>query len=720
MTKQNYIYEDGAVHGIKHWTRGVNLEEQAKQQLINIANMPFIHKHVAAMPDVHFGRGATVGSVIATKGAIIPAAVGVDIGCFDADTEYLGVDGWKKISDYQQGEKVTQFNPETGCGEFVYPQRYIDEAYTGEFIHFKTKYGIDQMLTPDHRCLVYKYDRSYTFNKTEVVLAEHIHKKHMALQNGYRHRFLTTFGAQNRGSSNYLPDADLRIMVMVCADGNFPKQGSNTCNLNFKKSRKIDRAKYLLDCAQIVYEEFDYSDGRTRIKFDAPATFKTLNLWDSSVHQIEIICDEVLHWDATGKDMTFFSRDKETIDFVQYCFTVTGRRASITTDHRDDGIDYRVVISDKVKVGINGTPKTDSTIVTQHSGRKYCFTVPSSFLVMRRGGNIFVTGNCGMIAVQTTLKAGDLPDNLREIRNDIERAVPHGFVSISGRSRKGSFEVVPQSVCTRWATLADGYDTLVAKHGAKIAKKNPHEQLGTLGGGNHFIEICLDLDDNVWIMLHSGSRGAGNLIGQYFIDKAKEDMERRHIGLVDRDLSYLTEGDQLFSDYTDALLWAQDYAYENRQAMLDSVLLVMRKHMKPFQFVEKAINCHHNYASQEVHFGENVWVTRKGAVKAGKGDLGIIPGSMGTGSFIVRGLGNADSFCSCSHGAGRVMSRGEAKRTITMAEHEKATEGIECRKDKAILDESPAAYKPIEKIIQAQDDLIEVVARLHQVVNVKG
>jgi tRNA-splicing ligase RtcB len=154
--------------------------------------------------------------------------------------------------------------------------------------------------------------------------------------------------------------------------------------------------------------------------------------------------------------------------------------------------------------------------------------------------------------------------------------------------------------------------------------------------------------------------------------------------------------------------------------MLDSVIRVMRKHMKPFQFVEEAINCHHNYASHEIHFGEKVWVTRKGAVKAGKGDLGIIPGSMGTGSFIVRGLGNADSFCSCSHGAGRVMSRGEAKRKITLEDHEKATEGIECRKDKAILDESPAAYKDISKVMEAQDDLVEIVAQLRQVVNVKG
>ena len=258
------------------------------------------------------------------------------------------------------------------------------------------------------------------------------------------------------------------------------------------------------------------------------------------------------------------------------------------------------------------------------------------------------------------------------------------------------------------------------KHGRRIAKKNPHAQLGTLGSGNHFIEVCLDETDAVWIMLHSGSRGAGNLIGQYFIERAKDNMERRHIGLVDKDLAYLVTGEKDFEDYTEALLWAQDYAYENRQAMLDSVLQVLRKHLKPFQFSKKAINCHHNYATEEFHFGQKVWVTRKGALRAQSGDLGIIPGSMGKGSFIVRGLGNVESFCSCSHGAGRVMSRREAKRRITVEQHEKATAGIECLKDKAILDESPAAYKDIEAVMEAQDDLVEIMARLRQVVNVKG
>lgn len=327
---------------------------------------------------------------------------------------------------------------------------------------------------------------------------------------------------------------------------------------------------------------------------------------------------------------------------------------------------------------------------------------------------------CGMIAVKTSLVASDLPDSLRELRLDIERAVPHGFVSVNGRAKDGAFLIAPQSIMTRWRNLNDRYDLLVQKHGDKIKKKDPHNQLGTLGGGNHFIELCLDENDGVWIMLHSGSRGAGNVIGQYFIELAKKDMRVHHINLPDTDLSYLSEGTKHFDDYIEALNWAQEYAYENRQAMLDLVLGVMRKHLKPFTLSEKAINCHHNYATIENHFGANVWVTRKGAVRAREGDLGIIPGSMGTGSFIVRGKGNEQSFCSCSHGAGRSMSRGSAKKQITLEQHREAMQGIEARLDSGVLDESPAAYKNIHAVMDAQSDLVEVVYRLRQVLNIKG
>ncbi len=326
---------------------------------------------------------------------------------------------------------------------------------------------------------------------------------------------------------------------------------------------------------------------------------------------------------------------------------------------------------------------------------------------------------CGMMAWQLTLNARDLPDNLAKIRSDIERAVPHGFVSAKGRARKGGWEIVPNSVASRWRDLEERYRQIIDKH-PRISHKAPSHQLGSLGTGNHFIEVCLDENDCVWVMLHSGSRGPGNVIGRYFIEMAKKDMRHHIANLPDENLAYLSEGTEHFDDYVEALNWAQDYAWENRQAMMDAVLRVLRQHLKRFQIGEMAVNCHHNYAAIENHYGEDVWVTRKGAVRAREGDLGIIPGSMGTGSFIVRGKGNAESFCSCSHGAGRSMSRSEAKRRITLKDHREATKGIECRKDKEVIDESPAAYKDISSVIAAQGDLIEVVHQLRQVVNVKG
>ena len=326
---------------------------------------------------------------------------------------------------------------------------------------------------------------------------------------------------------------------------------------------------------------------------------------------------------------------------------------------------------------------------------------------------------CGMMAVQTSLKASDLPDSLGRVRSAIERAVPHGFVTIPGRSVKGAWSVTPSSVVTRWSRLAGRLESIEEKQ-PRLKTKNPQHQLGTLGGGNHFIEVCLDAQQTVWVMLHSGSRGIGNLIGQRFIELAREDMRRHFINLPHRDLAYFAEGTEHFNDYVEAMEWAQDYAAENRRAMMDAVLHVLREELQPFQLGEVAVNCHHNYTARETHFGEDVLVTRKGAVRAGRDELGIIPGSMGARSYIVRGLGNPESFESCSHGAGRKMSRTAARKQFTVAQHEAATRGVECRKDADVIDETPAAYKDIDAVMDAQKDLVEIVHTLKQVICVKG
>lgn len=326
---------------------------------------------------------------------------------------------------------------------------------------------------------------------------------------------------------------------------------------------------------------------------------------------------------------------------------------------------------------------------------------------------------CGMMAVQTTLRASDLPDSLAAVRNAIEIVVPHGRTHNGGRGDRGAWHDVPVQAAKAWEGLSAEYATLIDKH-PKLGRGNDVNHLGTLGTGNHFIELCLDERDTVWIMLHSGSRGVGNRFGSYFIELAKRDMERFYITLPDSDLAYFPEGTEHFSDYVEAVGWAQRYARQNRELMMQAVIGALLEELPAFDLGETAVNCHHNYVERETHFGANVWVTRKGAVRAREGDLGIIPGSMGTRSYIVRGKGNPDSFCSCSHGAGRAMSRAEAKRRFTVADQVKATEGIECRKDEAVLDEIPMAYKPIDAVMEAQSDLVDIVHTLRQVVCVKG
>jgi len=329
---------------------------------------------------------------------------------------------------------------------------------------------------------------------------------------------------------------------------------------------------------------------------------------------------------------------------------------------------------------------------------------------------------CGMCAAMTDLTAEDLPSSLKAMRTAIEAAVPHGRTNNGGKYDKGGWDEnkIPVAQANAWSELEVTFNSIVAKH-PKVAGGNTFRHLGTLGTGNHFIEVCLDESNRVWVMLHSGSRGIGNKIGSYFIRLAKEDMRRHFINLKDENLAYLPEGTAHFNDYVEAVEWAQNYARVNRELMMDQVIAAMKKVLKrKFNASLTAVNCHHNYISREKHFGKNVILTRKGAVCAAKGKLGIIPGSMGDKSYVVRGLGNKESFDSCSHGAGRKMSRGEARKTFTLKMHRDATEGVECKKDKSVIDETPAAYKEIDDVMAAQKDLVEIVHTLKQVLCVKG
>lgn len=319
---------------------------------------------------------------------------------------------------------------------------------------------------------------------------------------------------------------------------------------------------------------------------------------------------------------------------------------------------------------------------------------------------------CGMNAVRLSLKASDLPDNLKPLRDGIEKRVPLGV----GGAHDHSTDIGVVDATLRKTVIDPLYKGDYDKFHAKAAS-----QMGSLGSGNHFIEVCLDENQDVWIMLHSGSRGIGNMIGTHYIDKAKRQMEQFFITLPDDNLAYFPENTEDFDDYMHAVGWAQNYALENRRRMMEQVLDAMRQ-IIPVQFTitQEAINCHHNYVEKEHHFGRNMWVTRKGAIRARAGDLGIIPGSMGQRSYIVRGKGDVSSYCSCSHGAGRVMSRAEAKRRFSITDLIAQTEGVECRKDESVIDEIPASYKNIDEVMANQTDLVEVVHTLKQVLCVKG
>lgn len=332
---------------------------------------------------------------------------------------------------------------------------------------------------------------------------------------------------------------------------------------------------------------------------------------------------------------------------------------------------------------------------------------------------------CGMMAVKTNINAKELPESLKDVRHSIERSVPIGTGQYFNENHKVS-KFKPYWFIKKGEyihKLYDGYNFIKEKYGKALSKRTKRgweNQIGTLGGGNHFIEICLDQENNVWVMLHSGSRGIGNQIGRFFIELAKEDMRVWQINLPDRNLSYFPEGTEHFNDYWKAVKWAQDFAYLNRQEMMDNVFSSLLSFIPYIKATDQVINCHHNYVDIENHFGRNVYITRKGAIRAREGDRGIIPGSMGAKSFIVTGKGNPDSFHSCSHGAGRVMSRRKAKETVTEEDFIKQVKGVECEIKSSRFDEAPSAYKNIDEVMDNQQDLVSIDYTLKQVLCVKG
>jgi tRNA-splicing ligase RtcB len=335
---------------------------------------------------------------------------------------------------------------------------------------------------------------------------------------------------------------------------------------------------------------------------------------------------------------------------------------------------------------------------------------------------------CGMIAAPLQLRRSELRD-LHAVRTAIEGRVPVGRTNNGQAGDRGAWGRVPDDVMDCWRSqLEDGYRSMTSKW-PDLKHQFVTNHLGTLGTGNHFLEVCVQLDDTdadptVWLMLHSGSRGIGNKIGTFFTRQAQREVKREGVQLPDAELAFLRQGTRLFNDYMDFARWAQRYAWQSRLLMFrraaEGIGKVLGVDAKELAGAGGTVHCHHNYIAEEHHFGRRGLLTRKGAVHAARGVMGIIPGSMGARSFITRGLGNPDSLMTSSHGAGRVMSRNVARKTITLEQHLAALEGVECRTDPDVIDESPAAYKPIEAVMAAQADLTEAVHTLKQIIVVKG
>ena len=677
---------------IKIWTD--IMESGAMDQAVNLSNLPFAFKHIAIMPDTHQGIGCPIGSVVATNGIIVPNLIGVDIGCVDKDTEFLSPKGWVKISKYKK-EEVAQFNPQDNYISFTKPLAYIKEK-CDRFIKIKTKYGVDQMLSEDHRCLIYKNDFDY-FDMN----AKDLMDKHNSLKLGYRHKIKTSFYSEGYDSYGVgYSEEMLRVLVMFSADGSYSHK---KCILQFKKQRKIDRAEMLLRDADILYNKSVHKNGITRISFYANLKKGLTDLWNANKDQLHIIAEECLYWDGNQKDCFYTSR-KEEADFIHYVFASIGYRSVIRLDRKNE---YRVFKYNNDLVGIAGTPKTKITYSKSKDGYKYCFTVPTSYLVLRRNGNIFITGNCGMCAVKTSLTEID-KEILKKIMGEIRKVIPVGF------NKHVEYESYQSRLLP---TMSDDL---------KICNQefnNACLSLGTLGGGNHFIEIQKGSDGFIWIMIHSGSRNLGKKVAEHY-NKIAIELNKKWYSEVPPswELAYLPVDSAEGQAYIKEMEYCVEFALANRKLMMERIINCFSENVDVFT-CEPMINIAHNYASLENHFGENVWVHRKGATLATKNTIGIIPGSQGTKSYIVKGLGNTESFMSCSHGAGRLMSRSKAKENLNLANEIKILDDqgiIHGIKNIDDLDEASSAYKDIDEVMENQKDLVEILVELKPLAVIKG
>ena len=684
----------------------------------NVASLPFVFKHVALMPDVHLGKGALVGSVIATKEAIMPAAVGVDIGCFAGDTLVPLAEAksysLKELSSTQQ-EFIVYSCTETGRIVAAKATAKLTR-HNAELLKVVLDNGEEIKCTPDHQFMLrdatYQEARDLKIGTSLMPFYSQVDKDgYTLIQQPYSSRWQKAHWIIARsGLLGKVPS--FKGQKTVIHHKNFDPADNRPDNLEFMGENAHSAYHRSLVERNTHWQSPEFEERRKQsiaAKAKTPDGYKyyaergTKNIIQYMQERPDHFRVSVAGNGERGKQylINYNTSEKgraKTKEIANRFYTCETCQEVVKSpiglhNHRKNqhGYNHKVV---------EVTPLTERQDV-------YCLTVPEYGNFALTSG-VFVH-NCGMMAIKTPFVADQLEGKLKKIRLDIEAAIPVGF--------NENKEV--EKAVTNWQRWADFKEL---HRGVQDLQGKAMRQMGSLGGGNHFIEVCLDTENQVWLMLHSGSRNIGNVLAQCHISTAKELAKMTNTSLPDQDLAYFVAGTPEFRAYWRDLQWAQNYAKVNRDVMMARFKRIIEKHLvggKPTKPLLE-VNCHHNYAEKEVHFGEDVYVTRKGAVRAQEEDYGIIPGSMGAKSFIVKGKGNDDSYCSCSHGAGRLMSRNKAKLHFSLDDLIEQTQGVECRKDGGVLDEIPGAYKPIDEVMNNQSDLVEVVATLKQVVCVKG
>ncbi len=711
----NKLSISGAKADVLAWVNhGLSTDEH--NMIRNVSRLPCLFKHVALMPDAHLGIGSMVGSVIATKDAVIPATVGVDIGCFTGDTLVPLVDGKiYSLKELAESDEEIIVYACTDSGKVVAAKATAKKTRANaKLVKVVLDNGEEIRCTPDHEFML----RDGSFIEAETL------KVGESLMPLYRET-----------------DKDGYVLVQQNYSGRMQK-----AHWIVARSGLLGKApRFEGDKTIIHHKNFDEADNRP----------ENLEFMSASAHSAyhRSLVDRNEHWQSaefeakrvkalaekaqTAEGHLYFA-ERGTKNILKYMeenpehFKISvadngkrGKQFLVSYNQSEKGrakskeIANRLydceTCGEQVKSGIGLHNHRRSTHGYNHkvvsveriNEREdvYCLTVPEHHNFALAAG-VFVH-NCGMMAVKTPFKSSILDRKLKDLRHQIERTIPVGFNDHNNP--------VDESLeWNRWSEFGELHK------GVQDRKQKAMKQLGTLGGGNHFVEVCLDTEDNVWLMLHSGSRNIGNEVASRHIATAKS--LHKLSELPDPNLAYFIQGTKEFQDYWHDLDWAQGYAMKNREIMMKRLLKQFNRMFndgKDFR-PEITVNCHHNYVSPEVHYGEEVYITRKGAIRADAGMYGIIPGSMGAKSFIIKGLGAPESFNSCSHGAGRKMSRTAAKKAFSREDLERQTAGVECRKDAGVIDEIPGAYKNIDEVMRNQSDLVEVVAELKQVVCVKG